>query len=136
MSRRNLLGGLAVLAITPGAVLTAQAATADTLDRRPAPNRDAELIRICAEHNANREAYCAYGGHLEQEDDPLWLAYERTRDAIAAAVPVTLAGMVAKARAAKAEAQNTDGTENPRDCPAGDWAWQLVSDLLRLEGGA
>jgi hypothetical protein len=44
--------------------------------------------------------------------------------------------MVAKARAAKAEARNSNGTESPSNCPAENWAWDLVNDLLRLEGGA
>jgi hypothetical protein len=68
------------------------------------------------------------------EDCPRWLDYERSRDAIHAVVPVTLAGMVAKARAAKIEARNVNGTENPEGSPAETWAWDLVNDLLRLEG--
>ena len=94
---------------------------------------DAELIRICAEHIVNRDAYnnnptC---GALPYEEDPLWLAYERTLIAVSEAEPKTLAGLAAKARATKAEATHPDGTEAPED--EIDWAWDLVNDLIRLD---
>ena len=134
MSRRYLLGGLAAIAANPTATLPTQAADTDALDRRSAPNPDAELIRICEAHPAIIGAVNEYGSG--EDDCPLWQVYERSRNAINAAVPVTLAGMVAKARAAKAEARNLDGTESPNGCPAETWAWDLVNDLLRLEGMA
>jgi hypothetical protein len=129
--RRGFLAAISALAIAP-AVAAEGAATCRTIPvRRPSP--DADLIRICDGHAAVLEA-------LEScnclEDCPRWLDYERSRDAIHAAVPVTMAGVVAKARAAKIEARNVDGTENPDGCPAETWAWDLVNDLLRLEGGA
>ena len=62
--------------------------------------------------------------------DPLWDAYKRTRDAIYDAKPRTLEGMLAKARAAKAEAMLLNGGEDPAGSPAEQWAWQLVNDLL------
>jgi len=102
---------------------------------RPPGNPDAELIRICAQHIVNLRAYNTSGSHLEAERDPLWRAYESTRDAITEAEPQTLGGMLAKARAAKAEAKMLDGSEMPEGCPAATWAWDLVSDLLRLHGG-
>ena len=91
---------------------------------------DAELIAVCAEHVINHATYNLDGGRRELDGDPLWAAYERTRDAITEAVPRTLDGMLAKARAAKAEATQPDGTENPENCPAARWAWDLVNDLL------
>ncbi len=91
---------------------------------------DAGLVAVCAEHAINHAAYNRDGGRRELDDDPLWAAYARTRDAITDAVPHTLAGMLAKARAAKAEATHPDGTENPDNCPAARWAWDLVNDLL------
>jgi hypothetical protein len=132
-SRRGLLGGLAALdapsipalaneGVNPSRPLPA---------RRPSP--DADLIRICEGHAAVLEALQSCNC---LEDCPYWLAYERSRDAIHAAVPMTLAGMVAKARAAKLEARNLDGTENPDGCPAENWAWDLVNDLVRLAGEA
>ncbi|TPG41933.1 hypothetical protein EAH89_28210 [Roseomonas nepalensis] len=134
MSRRTLLGGLAALAATPAAALMAPPLTyaEATPGRRSSPHPDAELIRICAEHPARLQA--VNHGSEEGEDGPIWQAYAQSRDAIHAAVPVTLAGVVAKARAAKAEALNADGTESPNDTPAGTWAWELLNDLLRLEG--
>ncbi len=95
------------------------------------PHPDAALIAACAEHAANLAAYNRDGGKLNLDDDPLWAAYERTRDAISDAVQHTLDGMLAKAWAAKAEATHPDGTENPENCPAATWAWDLVNDLLR-----
>jgi len=121
MSRRNLLGGLAVLATAPAVALAA-------------PTPDAELIRICEAHPAVMDAVSDLGSG--RDDCPYWKAYERSRDAIFDAKPVTMAGMLAKARAAKAEARTPSGVEDPDNSPAELWAWDLVNDLLRLEGMA
>ena len=99
---------------------------------------DADLIRICAEHIVNWDAYNRYGGHLEPAVDPLWLAYERTLDFISEARPETLAGLAAKARAAKIEALIDErGTKEDLEFTGmhGQWAWDLVNDLVRLQGG-
>ncbi|MDJ0391358.1 hypothetical protein QMO56_24940 [Roseomonas sp. E05] len=105
---------------------------------RPRPGAaagpDAELIRLCAEHIANIEAYNVDVGDLDPEDDPLWHAYERTREAISEAQPRTIEGMLAKAQAAKAEARRPDGSEKPTDGPAAEWAWDLMHDLIRMAG--
>jgi len=137
MSRRNLPGGLAVLATAPAAVAMAAPSTrraSTPRNRRSGPNPDAELIRVCEAHPAILAALDEHGSGAD--DCPLWLAYERSRDAIHAAVPLTLAGMVAKARAAKAEVRNPDGPEDPAGTPGATWSWDLLNDLLRLEGGA
>ena len=128
MSRRTLLGSLAALVTVP------VSANAVAATRRPAPSPDAELIRICEAHLEIIRA--AERDSTIEDDCPLWQAYERSRDAIHAAVPLTLAGVMAKARAAKAEALNPNGSENPEGTPAETWAWDLVNDLLRLEAGA
>lgn len=60
----------------------------------------------------------------------------RSRDAISQAKPMTLDGMRAKARAAKKEAQNPRGPESPNQFLAARWSWDLVNDLLRIDGGA
>ena len=59
----------------------------------------------------------------EEEDGPAWQAYERNRDAISAASPQTLAGMTAKARAAKLEATFWDRSENVHGTMGEPWAW-------------
>jgi hypothetical protein len=102
--------------------------------RRPEPHPDAELIRICGEHRARIAAANDFG--TGEDDCPLWLAYERSRDAITAAKPQTMAGLIAKARAAKAEATDFDGVEMSHGSGTmGEiWAWDLVNDLVRLEG--
>lgn len=118
----SILGALAIPVATSAATLTAA-------------DPDAELIRICEAHPEKIRA--AEEDSTYEEDCPLWLAYERSRDAIHAAVPMTLAGIIAKARAAKVEAANPEGgTESPSGTPGETWAWDLVNDLLRLEGCA
>jgi hypothetical protein len=126
-SRRVLLGGSA--ALLAGAALTATQAVGTA-----AASPDAELIRLCDEHPRNIDAFNNSPFQGDAEDDPLWHAYERTRDAIYDAKPKTIAGMVAKARAAKAEAIQPDGSEHPANCPAEYWAWDLVNDLIRING--
>ncbi|WP_431282748.1 hypothetical protein ACQW02_25640 [Humitalea sp. 24SJ18S-53] len=118
-------GALAALGVCAAASRTVVAA----------PNPDADLIRICAEHVANIAAYNRDGGRLNCEDDPLWAACERTLYAIDDADPQTMEGILAIARAAKSEAQMPNGVEDPANCPAADWAWCIVNDLLRLYGG-
>ena len=95
---------------------------------------DTDLIRTCHLHPAYIKAYNLHGGDLELEKDPLWKAYEQSRDAISDFEPKSIAGMLAKAHAAKAEAANKDGTENPDGTMAATWSWDLVNDLLRLFG--
>ena len=95
-------------------------------------NPDHDLIRRCADHLACLAAVKAAPD--EEEDGPAWLAYESNRDAISAAQPQTLAGLTAKARAAKLEATFWDSFENIHDTMAEPWAWDLVNALLRLAG--
>lgn len=124
-SRRAMLLGAAVL---PGAAFAAP-----LVPPQP-PNPDAELIALCARHPALIDAVNA--SPLDIADCPTWQAYLVSRDAIHDARPVTLAGMRAKALAAKAEALNPDGSEVPEHTAAAHWSWDLVNDLLRLTGGA
>lgn len=104
----------------------------------PAPanqsNPDASLLRLCAEHAANVEALRLKG--CWEDDCPLWDAYVRTFDAISAAEPQTVQGLLAKARAAVTEATAQDGSVHPEGTPAMDWAWDVTLDLLRLHGRA
>ena len=95
---------------------------------------DADPIRTCNLHPSCIKAYNLHGGDLELEKDPLWKAYEQSRDAISDFVPQSIAGMLAKAHAAKAEAANKDGTESPDGTMAATWSWDLVNDLIRLFG--
>ena len=94
------------------------------------PHPDADLIRICAEHVVTMNTFNA--SVSDAHADLLLTDYERTRNAITETKPRTLAGMQAKARAAKAEAlpSRADGNECPEGTPAETWAWQLVNDLL------
>ena len=106
------------------------------LSPRASDNPDGELIALCERHAIKRDNYNRSGGKLAYEKDPLWSAYVATCDAIAAARPKTLAGVVAKARAAKAEAVGADGEEDPHATIGMHWAWDLVNDLIRLAGEA
>lgn len=121
MTRRGLLSGAAVLAVAP--MTTAALAHA---------HPDADLIAVCAEHAVNVTAYNRDGGLGDFDDyDPLYEAYARTRNVISEAKPHTLDGMLAKARAAMAEATaDFGGEEDPDGTPAASWAWDLVKDLL------
>jgi hypothetical protein len=125
-SRRTMLTG-------SGALLAGVTGFLAEMPSAAAAEPDAAIIRLCAEHIANRTAYNTRGGYLEPDDDPLWHAYEGTQTAVYDAKPQTIAGIIAKAKAAKEEAQNPSG-ENWEDCSAADWAWDIVNDLVRLSG--
>lgn len=94
------------------------------------PGPDADLIRLCDQHLGYMAA--VKENPDEEEDGPAWRAYERNRDAISAAKPQTLAGMIAKARAAKLEATFWEQSENVHGTMGEPWAWDLVNSLLRL----
>lgn len=96
---------------------------------------DAELIRLCAEHVANLAAY-SHSDDRTDCDDPLWQTCLRTEAAINALPPKTLAGVVAKARVAKAEAIETsaEAAEVWEGTSGAVWARDVINDLLRLYG--
>jgi hypothetical protein len=127
-------------AFTAPKAVTAVAAKAPKQTRRETnaeaqDDPDALIEQLAAQHNASRAAYNRDGGYKEPEDDPLWAAYEKTRDALYDAKPVGIRGILAKARAAKFEAEGLDGKDAPDNTPAADWAWHIVNDLLRLGTG-
>ncbi len=128
VSRRTLLGATTAVLAFPGAPGVAGRG-------QPAPHPDAALIELCRQHPLNMDAYNTSPAEIEDADDnPFWIAYSETRDGIGDAQPATMAGILAKCRAAKAEA-GPDGDEDPDGTPAADWAWDIVNDLLRLYGG-
>ncbi|MEJ0047395.1 MAG: hypothetical protein WDN04_15750 [Rhodospirillales bacterium] len=96
---------------------------------------DADLIRICREHDDDRRAYDDSEG-TGDDLDALWDAYECSRDVISDAKPQTLAGIVAKAAAAKADAVDADGEESWGGSMGEIWAVDIVKDLLRIAGRA
>ncbi len=132
VSRRTLLGASAAVLGVPGVPGRACATP-------PAPHPDAALIEMCRRHPLNIEGYNTSPLEYDNIDDnPFWNAYSETRDGIGEAQPMTMAGILAKCRAAKVEARAFDGdeeSEHPANCPAEDWAWDIVGDLLRLYGG-
>lgn len=130
--RRGLLGGCLALAGAGAPAVTLAAPVA----LPAAAGGDAALVALVGHHLLNLAAYNAADTDLEYEADPLWRAYRGTLEAISASKPQTMAGILAKARAAKAEARNQDGSESPSNCMAEAWAWDAVNDLLRLHGGA
>ncbi len=121
---RRALAGVLGLAVAAPAVSAAL------------PNPDAELIRVCAEHGENLRRYNLEGGTVPLDQDPLWAAYDRTRDAIYDAEPQTMAGVLAKARTALVEATDLDGQFVTASCDGHSWALDLLLDLERLYGGA
>ncbi|WP_431284950.1 hypothetical protein ACQW02_09090 [Humitalea sp. 24SJ18S-53] len=98
------------------------------------PVTDADILRICARHAVTLSAYQRDGGKLEAEECPLWAAYQESIDAIDAARPQSMTGILAIARAAKLEALGLGDDEDPANCPAADWGWKIVNDLIRLAG--
>ena len=113
MNRRALFGGAAVLAVTPSIGSAAAPAALD-----------AALAALVDQHIRNRDAVNAYDGPLDVTDCPLWQAYSATLDAIDEAEPQTMAGILAKARAAVAEDEQTGE----------QWGLDIAHDLLRLAG--
>lgn len=97
----------------------------------PADHPDAELIQSCIAHPRNIIGYWESTFDGKTDDDPAWAAYDRTRDAISDTAARTAEGMVAKAWAAKAEAVQPDGREDP-DFPSNEWAWGLLNDIIDL----
>lgn len=114
---------------------TVSAVTAPMAMAPATPNHaatDQELVSLCAQHIVNRQA--VLDCPLDPDDSPSWLPYAVTHDAISNARPKTLAGLIAKARAAKGEASIGTGNEDPLNGSALEWAWDIVNDLIRLDG--
>lgn len=86
---------------------------------------------MCEEHP---RLLFAFNESSEESHDegPLWQAYAASRDAITAARPRTLAGVIAKALAAKAEAELPDGSESPDGTLGVVWAWDVLNELCRM----
>ena len=134
MNRRALLAH----AVLPAAMATPfTLAAADAVDGRD-PGRsglstDADLIALCEAHPARLAAFLA--DDRDPDDNPFYAAYQASQDAIGEAEPQTLEGLRAKALVAKLEATMPDGSEMPNGTVGGDWAWDLLHDILRLSGG-
>jgi hypothetical protein len=124
-SRRAVLTGsaLTIAAAAIGIPAVAHAAGA---------NPDAELIATCGQHIVNRNAYNNYSGGVDDERERLWDAYDETRDFISDTRAQTIDGIVAKIKAAKAEATSLDGDEDWEDGLSNGWAVDCCEDLLRL----
>lgn len=128
-TRRCLFGAAA-------AIVAGLTATGAGVTSRAAANPDADLVALCAQHIANQIAYNASAFEEDTpEDDALWEEYSRTRDLVSAAVPKTLEGVLAKARAAKADAADING-DDTQGAMGGMWAWDIVNDLVRIGGSA
>ena len=94
---------------------------------------DEEPVRLSAQYIINMQALenCP----LDADESPFRPPYAATSDAISKARPMTLAGLASKARTAKREAFVQGGEENVCNGSALEWAWDLVNDLIRLDGG-
>ncbi len=95
---------------------------------------DAELVRMCDAH-AGKIAAVNSGNKPDEHSD--WKAYFASVDFINDTKATTLAGLLAKARAAKGEAMtyHSDGsTEHWENCPAENWAPDVCNELLDLFG--
>ncbi len=123
--------------LTSGKAALARLEITQQLDKflnLPASHPDAALIEACIQHCRNIVAFEA-STVPNADDDPAWHQYEKTGDAISDAEPRTVAGMAAKAWAAKFEAIQPDGFKRPHGQP-GRWAWDLVHDAIRINADA
>ncbi len=134
-TRRLALAALAsAAAMTPLAVLAASGGAPEA--HTGAGNHlhpDADLIQACEEHMRLDAAICAYPNDI-QGDEPIYLAYLGSMDAIKASQPSTMAGLVAKAHTAKYLDRTSSGGDEPTGMAA-TVAWTIVNDVLRLAGG-
>ncbi|WP_338661752.1 hypothetical protein VQH23_16145 [Pararoseomonas sp. SCSIO 73927] len=85
---------------------------------------DAEGIRVCDGHAAFIAAMNERGSG--RDDCPHWLAYARSRDAVTNFEPRSQAGFAAKARAARAEMRDPDGSYQLNGTIAESWAKDIV----------
>ena len=93
---------------------------------------DAALVALCHEHV---HLTALYNDNDDATSSLVEAEYEASVNAIRSAVPTTVAGVVAKAKAAKAEANSIGFGENPDDGWAPDWAWDCIGDLIRVVDG-
>ena len=134
MNRRALLANAVLPAATAVPFTLVAVDPVGSRNRsRPEPSPDADLIALCEAYPARLATYLA--DDRDPDDNPFYAAYEAAQDAIGKAEPQTLAGMRAKALVAKLEATMPDGSEMPNGTVGGDWAWDLLQDILRLTGG-
>lgn len=103
-----------------------------TAANRRGVGRDAALIRICAEHAVNTWAVNTSPDEMD-DAHPLWVTYLHTQRTIDAAKPRTVAGMLAKARIA-VDVLTLNGVVTPENGSGSTWAWDLLNDLIRLNG--
>lgn len=111
MNRRSIFAAtpLAAIAMTmPGTSLGSLGA-------------DQAIVALCNQHLLNAKAFNSCP--LDSDESPYWDAYANSLRAIGEAKPMTMAGLAAKAKLAKAESDD-------------EWAWDLVDDLIRLGGVA
>ncbi len=123
-TRRDLLG------LTAGAV----AAGAVPVVPQVAPvHPDAELIRVCAEH---QRAYDLVNSCGFDDDSPgyiaLYDAYIRHHDRLTALRATTREGAEAKMRSIMKEGRMCDGRLDVEGMTAAQWAMDTLQDLLAM----
>jgi len=123
-SRRVFIGAatIGLLAGTPVGALPAA----------PGRHPDEDLFALSKAFLAAREAFNSADNDLDAEHDPLWHAFEASEDALRAAVPDTLEGLVEKARVLRLDATGSDGTLVFAPVLAPSWAAPILADLTHL----
>lgn len=100
-----------------------------------APDPDAELIAACAAlPGLTALVNSGAAGHGE-DNGPGWQAYSAAFETIDDWQCKTLAGVLAKFRAALVDATSSDGTVSLDGSSGGLWAFEAAMDLLRLQDG-
>ena len=127
--RRTLFAAAGAVIMGGGITAGAAASVADLVQINP----DTILIGLC-------DRYCIVRDEVNRDidisdDDPRWGAYFAVCDEITDWQPVTVEGLIAKARVTKEDASNPDGTEDLETIRM-DWAWDVINGLIRLGGRA
>ncbi|MEO3475766.1 hypothetical protein AAFN86_28200 [Roseomonas sp. CAU 1739] len=125
MNPRPRRGVLAATFVAP-AVLAADPAVAATAD--------APLIALCDTMSDVLRDLSATPADLD-DTSPEWRPYDRIADAMCAARPETMEGIMAMARATMAHARDGGGADDDEpDGVVAVWAWAIVRHLLRVGG--
>ncbi len=127
---RCSFGAPLAISLRPLEKVESETVTSYSQDQSP-PHPDAALIAACRHFEAARAACNEAAGTPDY--DRLWQAYENAAWEVTERAPVTIVGLAAKARAAKAEARSPDGSEE-LELMSAEWAMDLLNDVIRIAG--
>ncbi len=133
-SRRRLLGGLALGAVTTIAPVAAVLSPDPVWGAPAAIGPDADLIAACDRYIRAVRTYDADPSDIDMDVDPLWHEVEAAREAAEDIPARTFAGLVAKAQVAVHLGTMLDGSVNLSESYALNWPGDVVRDVLGIAG--